>query len=135
MSLDIREDDDKTYNHVRQHRVVAKKRTGNMQARTAKGAAHCVHGFNRSTTPTAAIEMILGLTPLHIDIQIEARKGQQRLLVNGIWSDSKPMTRHTRTKTDDNLARYMDATKCYQRTSSKGTTVFMYQRETSGEVA
>ena len=29
------------------------------------------------------------------------------LSVNGIWSDSKPMTRHTRTKTDDNLARLM----------------------------
>ena len=59
------------------------------------------------TTPTSAMEMILGLTPLHIVIQTEARKALQRLSVNGIWSDSKPLTRHTRIKTDDNLARLM----------------------------
>ena len=59
------------------------------------------------TTPTTAMEMILGLTPLHIVIQMEARKVLKRLSVNGIWSDSKLMTRHTRKETDDNLARIM----------------------------
>ena len=71
VSLDIREnmgvetqsrlldlhDDDKTCNHVRQHRVVAKKRTGNMQARTAKVRLTACMATTGAflTTPTAAI--------------------------------------------------------------------------------
>ena len=41
-------DDYKTHTHVWQHCVVAKEQTGNMQTRTAKGAAHRMHGYNSS---------------------------------------------------------------------------------------
>ena len=60
------------------------------------------------TTPTAAMEMILGLTPLHIFIQTEARKALQRLSANGIWIYSRPMTRHTGMEMDDSLTRMMN---------------------------
>ena len=60
------------------------------------------------TTPTAAMELILGLVPLHIVIQVEASKALHRLSINGVWSNSKPPTRHTRTETEDSLARLMN---------------------------
>ena len=60
------------------------------------------------TTPTVAMEIILGLTPLHIVIQTEARKALQRLSANGIWSYSRPMTRYTGMEMDDSLTRSMN---------------------------
>ena len=48
------------------------------------------------TTPTAAMEKILDLTPLHIVIETEARLSLHRLAINGLWDSSKPRTRHTK---------------------------------------
>jgi ribonuclease HI len=57
------------------------------------------------TTPTAALEVLLDLTPLHMVIQSEARKSLHRLRILGLWSDGKPKTKHTNMETDSFLDR------------------------------
>lgn len=52
------------------------------------------------TTPTAALEILLDLPPLHLVIQSEARKSLHRMAITGLWSDNKPKTKHTNMDTD-----------------------------------
>ncbi|XP_063379410.1 uncharacterized protein LOC134666190 [Cydia fagiglandana] len=57
------------------------------------------------TTPTAAMEVLLDLSPLHLVIQSEARKSLHRLTLTGLWSDSKPKTKHTNMECDNFMER------------------------------
>ncbi|XP_061729791.1 uncharacterized protein LOC133534609 [Cydia pomonella] len=57
------------------------------------------------TTPTAAMEVLLDLPPLHLVIQSEARKSLHRLALTGLWSDSKPKTKHTNMECDNFMER------------------------------
>ncbi|KAL0820148.1 hypothetical protein ABMA28_005307 [Loxostege sticticalis] len=54
------------------------------------------------TTPTAAVEIILGIPPLHIAIETEARKALHRLAIAGLWDETRPPSKHT------NLASHKD---------------------------
>ncbi|XP_028161440.1 uncharacterized protein LOC114353581 [Ostrinia furnacalis] len=60
------------------------------------------------TTPTAALEIILGLPPLHLALEVDARKALHRLKGAGLWSTSKPCTKHTRMGSDPQLDAIMD---------------------------
>lgn len=55
------------------------------------------------TTPTAAIEVLLDLPPLHIAIQTEARKSLNRMKMNGLWNDSAPRTKHTKMEQNKHI--------------------------------
>jgi ribonuclease HI len=60
------------------------------------------------TTPTRAMESILGLKPLHLVIETEARKALYRLSMTGLWDKSKPGTKHSRMETTPKLQGILD---------------------------
>lgn len=57
------------------------------------------------TTPTAALEVLLDLPPLHIVIQSEARKALHRLKTMDLWSYCAPKTKHTSMEKNNFLDR------------------------------
>ncbi|XP_073956502.1 uncharacterized protein [Choristoneura fumiferana] len=59
------------------------------------------------TTPTAAMEVLLDLPPLHIAIESEARKSLHRMKMYGLWNDSAPRTKHTKMEQNEYLDSIM----------------------------
>jgi hypothetical protein len=52
------------------------------------------------TTPTAAMEVLLGLPPLHVTIEAEAQAGNYRLMCNQQWKPKSTNFGHTKKPWD-----------------------------------
>jgi hypothetical protein len=52
------------------------------------------------TTPTAAIEVLLGLPPLHVIIEVEAQAGIYRLMCNQQWKPKSTNLGYTKKSRD-----------------------------------
>jgi hypothetical protein len=52
------------------------------------------------TIPTAAMEVLLGLPPLHVMIEMEAHAGIYRLMCNQQWKPKSTNTGHTKKSRD-----------------------------------
>lgn len=74
------------------------------------------------TAPTAAIEVLLGLPPLQIVIEAEARLGLYRLVCNGLWNHKRISYGHTNFKWDRELDSLL------QMNSDKMTPKYHYHK-------